>query len=61
MEKDTKLKESENLFVIHSEAITEAYKRAVREALLKHKKEGNSVVIARDGKVVILKPSEIDV
>ena len=34
---------------------------AVREALLDHKRAGNSVAIWRDGKVVIVPPEEIDV
>ncbi|MBS1769928.1 MAG: hypothetical protein JSS77_09710 [Acidobacteria bacterium] len=58
---EKKVKESDNLFVLHSEEINEAYRRAVREALLKHKKLGNSVVTSRDGKVVILQPWEIEV
>ena len=41
--------------------IEEAYRRAVRKALLRHKQLGNSVAIARNGKVVILGPDEIAV
>lgn len=40
-------------------AIDEALQRAVREALLMHKKLGNPVAIWRDGKVVLLQPDEI--
>lgn len=41
------------------EKITQALTRGVREALLKHKQAGNSVVVWRDGKMVWLKPEEI--
>jgi hypothetical protein len=39
--------------------IDEALRRAVREALLRHKKLGNSIAVWRDGKVVIVPPEEI--
>lgn len=62
MEADKKIKESGgNLFIVHSEEINKAYERAVREAVTKHKKAGNSIVVSRDGKVVILRPDEIEV
>ncbi len=41
------------------ENITKALIQGVREALLKHKQAGNSVVIWRDGKAVWLEPDEI--
>lgn len=41
--------------------IDEAIKRGVREALLRHKKLGQSIVIWRDGKVVWIPPEEIEV
>lgn len=59
MERDQGVKKGGNLFVTYSEEINKAYERAVREALLKHKRAGNYVVTSRDGKVVILKPSDI--
>ena len=43
------------------EKITEALSRGVREALLKHKKAGNPIVIWREGKVVWIGPEEISV
>jgi len=36
--------------------IDEALKKGVREALLQHKRAGNSVVIWKDGKVVLVPP-----
>jgi hypothetical protein len=61
MATNNNLKEAENdLFVRHSDEINEAYRRAVREALKKHKQAGNSVVVERDGEMVILQPDEIE-
>lgn len=62
METNKKItKDQINLFVTHSEEINIAYERAVREALIKHKKAGNSVVISRDGEIVTLTPDEIEI
>ncbi|HQZ83203.1 MAG TPA: hypothetical protein PLR83_08285 [Pyrinomonadaceae bacterium] len=61
MEKDKRSITEKNLFVLHRDEITKAYRRAVREALIKHKLAGNDVVTARDGKVVILRADEIDI
>lgn len=44
-----------------SEDLLEAVNRAVTAALRHHKARGESVVIWRDGKVVWLKPEEIEV
>jgi hypothetical protein len=41
--------------------ITQALAEGVREALKKHKQAGNPVVVWRDGKMVWLKPEEIEV
>lgn len=60
MERDKEIKEKhQNLFVRFSEEITPAYQRAVRDALLKHKRAGNPVVVERGGRMVILQPDEI--
>jgi isoaspartyl peptidase/L-asparaginase-like protein (Ntn-hydrolase superfamily) len=40
-------------------SIDKALKQGVREALLRHKQAGNSIVVWRDGKIVWLKPEEI--
>ncbi len=45
-----------DLFDRHCDEILPAYLRAVREALLKHKRNGNYVVTSKDGEVVILQP-----
>jgi len=39
--------------------IDEALKQGVREAMIRHKKGGLSVVIYRDGKTVLLKPEDL--
>jgi len=44
-----------------SQDILDAINEAVTEALRRHKARGESVVIWRDGKIVELKPEEIDV
>lgn len=60
MESDKKLKSgSSDLLVVYGEAVDRAIKRAVRDALLKHKQANNPVAIWRDGKVVLLQPAEI--
>ena len=62
MEKDKdKVNDSEDLFIRYRDEITPAYQRAVREALLSHKKAGNSIAVSEEGKIVILQPEEIDV
>jgi hypothetical protein len=40
-------------------ALTLAGQEAVREALLFHKRNGNSIAVWQDGRVVILPPEEI--
>jgi hypothetical protein len=43
------------------EKIKSAVVSAVREAVLRHKQAGNPIVVMKDGKMVWLKPEEIDV
>jgi len=38
-----------------------ALKKAVQEALIRHKQAGNPIVVWRDGKIVWLKPEEIPI
>jgi hypothetical protein len=42
-----------------AEPLTAAARHAVREALTVHKKLGNSIVVWRDGRVIIVPPDEI--
>jgi hypothetical protein len=60
MEKDKKLKLNlPNLLVEYSEDIDRAFKKAVRDALRKHKQANNPVAVWRNGKIVLLQPDEI--
>jgi len=47
--------------VFDPQDIMDGINRAVTEALRRHKARGESVVVWRDGKIVTLKPEEIDV
>jgi len=60
MAKDKELKLNlSNLLVEYSEDIDRAFKKAVRDALRKHKQANNPVAIWRNGKIVLLQPDEI--
>ncbi len=62
MEKTNKVDSgAEDLFEKHKDEITPAYQRAVREAILKHKRNGHPIATVRDGKVVVLQPDEIEI
>jgi hypothetical protein len=62
MEENSSCSEEQKDFLGQSFAkIQEAYRRAVRDALLRHKRLGNSVAVGKNGKVVILGPDEIAV
>jgi len=61
MEPNKKIaKKREELFDKYSEEINQAYERAVREALLTHKRAGNPVPIMRGDKIVMLQPDDIE-
>lgn len=62
MEKTKKLKGKPvpTIFDIYGDKITEAYDRAVREALVRHRKLGDYVVVERGGEIVKLRGEEID-
>jgi hypothetical protein len=47
--------------LVEGTAIDEAVTKAVKEAMLKHKLAGNPIVGMKDGKLVWLKPEEIQV
>jgi hypothetical protein len=44
----------------NAEVLVAAAREAVSEALARHKAKGDSVVVWRDDRVVILQPEEID-
>ena len=47
--------------VVQGEPVLAALRRAVRSALLEHKRAGNPVAAWKDGKVVIIPAEEIEV
>ena len=49
----------DNLLIAYDEEIQAAFSRAVRHALLMHKRAGNPVAVWRDGRVVIIPPEGI--
>lgn len=53
--------EAENLLVTHAKDVEEILRRAVRDALLDHKRAGNYVVSWEDGKMVFIEPEDIPV
>ena len=62
MAADKKLNtESVNLLVERGEEVDRAIIKAVRDALLKHKRANNPVAVWRDGKVTLLSPDEITI
>jgi len=58
-----KKKSEKSIYEIFKEGslIDNALKKAVQEALVRHKQAGNPIVVWRDGKIVWLKPEEIPV
>ena len=44
-----------------AEALIAGAREAVRLALARHKARGNAVVVWRDGRIVLLRPEEIEV
>ena len=53
------LQNAKNLFVEHRETIREVFARAVRQALLEHKRAGNPVAAAENGQVIWIAPEQI--
>lgn len=53
------LSTARNLLVAHRETIREVFKRAVQQALLEHKRAGNPIAVAENGKVIWIAPEQI--
>lgn len=53
------LSNAKNLFVEHRETIREVFGRAVRRALLEHKRAGNPVAVSENGQVIWVEPQNI--
>ena len=58
MKTDTQ-KDVHRIFVEQGRIVDEALKEGVREAMLRHKRDGLPVVIYRDGKSVSVKPEDL--
>jgi hypothetical protein len=52
-------KDVDRIFRENRRVVDEALKRGVRRAMLRHKNQGSSVVIERDGKIEWLKPEDL--
>lgn len=52
-------KDVHRIFVEERELIDEALKQSVRDAVLRHKRDGLPMVIYRDGKTVWVKPEDL--
>lgn len=50
-----------DLLIRYHREVAEAAQDAVRDALARHQREGNSIAVEQNGKVVILQPDEIHV
>ena len=50
----------EDFSLSHAEEVEEILRRAVRQALLAHKRAGNPIAVWKEGKVVIIPPEEIE-
>lgn len=49
----------DKLLTTHSKEIEKIFRRAVQDALWRHKQLGQSIAVSRNGKVVIIPPEEI--
>lgn len=56
-----KIELTSRLFIDHAEDIEVVLRRAVKHALIRHKRLGNPIAVWKDGKVVIIPPEEIPV
>ena len=52
-------KDITRIFVHEGHLVDEAVKQGVREAMIRHKKEGLPVVICRDGQPATVMPEEV--
>ncbi len=51
----------DKLLTTHSKELEQIFRRAVQDALWKHKQLGQSIAVSRNGKVIIIPPAEIQV
>jgi hypothetical protein len=55
------LKKTDKLFVEHGKTVEKILQFAVREVVIQHKKQGNSIAVWKDGKAILITPDEIEV
>lgn len=60
METNKKLiSDSANLLTVNAKAVDEAIKKAIKNALLQHKRAKNPIAVWRGNKIILLQPDEI--
>ncbi len=52
---------AQRLFTEHRETVRDAFKRAVQQALLQHKRAGNPVASCENGAIIWIAPEEIQI
>ena len=57
---DRSTKDVHRIFVEDGELIDKALQQGVRDAMLRHKRDGLPMVIYRDGKAVWIKPEDLN-
>jgi hypothetical protein len=55
------LENSENVLFENAEKIEKILEFAVRQAVIAHRRAGNSIAVWKDGKAVLIAPDEIEV
>ncbi len=54
------MKKSDKLFVEHGKTVEKILQFAVREEIIRHKRQGNSIAVWKDGKAVLIPAEQID-
>ena len=50
---------SPRLMVEHVDTIEKVFRKAVRKALLEHKRAGNAIAVWKDGRIQLIEPEDI--
>lgn len=53
------LRTARHLFVEYREEIREVFRRAVRQAVLEHKRAGNPIAVSENDEIVWIEPEQI--
>jgi hypothetical protein len=54
------LKKTDKLFVEHGKTVEKILQFAVREEIIRHKRQGNSIAVWKDGKAILIPAEQID-